>query len=296
MSKEALPEMTLQERVSALLHCDCAALPLSSCRLVRPYLLEKHAIPTSGTALFFAVPYLVASDADLPSRNLSLYAVPRDYHLYIRQLSDTVLPALEQEYPQYRFALFSDHSPLAEVEGAARAGLGVIGENGLLITPMYGSFIFVAEIVTSAGWTETTGRAEGDKPSGEVRHCMGCGACTALCPGHCTKGHMDGCLSALTQKKGELTPDEEITLRNHPLVWGCDTCQMVCPLNQAVLTGAHDTPIPFFREKRLPALTLDELEQMSDRDFSDRAFAWRGRNVIKRNLMIKYGQESYPEN
>ena len=106
---------------------------------------------------------------------------------------------------------------------------------------------------------------------------------------------MDGCLSALTQKKGELTPDEEVTLRNHPLVWGWDTCQLVCPLNQAVLTGAHDTPIPFFREKRLPALTLDELEQMSDRDFSDRAFAWRGRAVVRRNLMLKYGQESHPE-
>jgi epoxyqueuosine reductase len=284
--------MTLQERVSALLHCDCAALPLSSCRLVRPYLLEKHAIPTSGTALFFAVPYLIASDACLPSRNLSLYAIPKDYHLYINQLSHTILPVLEHEFPQHRFALFSDHSPLSEVEGAARAGLGVIGENGLLITPSYGSFIFVAEIITSAGWTETTGLAEHDRSVGEIGRCIGCGACTARCPGHCTKGHMEGCLSALTQKKGALTPDEEAALQAHPLVWGCDTCQLVCPLNQAVLTGAHDTPIPFFRENRLPTLTLDQLEQMSDSEFSSRAFAWRGRAVVRRNLMVKGGHPS----
>ena len=42
-------------------------------------------------------------------------------------------------------------------------------------------------------------------------------------------------------------------------------------------------------------IPLGGLEQMSDSDFSARAFAWRGRNVIKRNLMIKYGQESHPE-
>ena len=137
--------MTVLECIRSLTGVDCKALPLTACTVRRPYLLEKYGIFTSGTAVFFAVPYVMSRDAFDPERNVSLYAVPRDYHLYVRELSETLIPALCAQFASHRFALFADHSPVLEVEAAAKAGLGMIGLNRLLITPDYGSFVFLCD-------------------------------------------------------------------------------------------------------------------------------------------------------
>ena len=282
--------MTVLECIRSLTGVDCKALPLTACTVRRPYLLEKYGIFTSGTAVFFAVPYVMSRDAYDPERNVSLYAVPRDYHLYVRELSETLIPALCAQFASHRFALFADHSPVLEVEAAAKAGLGMIGLNRLLITPDYGSFVFLCEVITDAGWTETTGLPESAIPTGDAPTCERCGACLAACPITCgASGGMETCLSALTQKKGELTPEEAERLATHPLVWGCDTCQLACPHNRRVLRMGNDTPLPFFRNHRTVHLTADAVSAMSDQDFSARAYAWRGRGVILRNLRIKEG-------
>ena len=285
---------TVENIVGSLPGVRCAALPLSRCRIIRPYLLERADIGMSGTALFFAVPYLVSADARDTRRNLSLYAVPRDYHLYIRELGERLLPVLRDAFPDLRFALFSDHSPLAEVDGAARAGLGVTGMNGLLITPEYGSFVFIAEVVTDATYEVVTGHPSPNFPD-EPPSCLGCGSCVRVCPGGCSGRDSSSCLSALTQKKGALTEDEAARLSRHSLVWGCDDCQTVCPMNRAVLSGGHDTPIRFFRDGRLTRLSLSALDGMSDADFSARAYSWRGRTVIRRNLVLHDNPDSEKE-
>ncbi|MCQ2429023.1 MAG: hypothetical protein MJ192_01705 [Clostridia bacterium] len=281
---------TPAELLDSLLSLRAAALPLSECRLLRPYLLDRAGIPTSGTALFFAVPYLIASDARDPGRNVSLYAVPRDYHGYMRQLSDELLPRFHAAFPGHRFALFSDHSPVDEVDGAARAGLGVRGLNGLLITREWGSFVFIAELVTDMPYPEAVGMPAPDVPDA-APPCQGCGACLRACPGGCTSADKSACLSALTQKKGTLTDGEADSLRTHTLVWGCDTCQLVCPMNRAALAGLRDTPVTYFREHRLPRLTLPALDAMPDDEFLTRAYSWRGRAVIRRNLALKTSEK-----
>lgn len=266
---------------------DCAALPLTLCRIPRPYLLERSGLLTSGTAILFAVPYVMSADASDPSRNLSLYAVPRDYHLYVRELSERMLPALRGSFPAFRFALFADHSPIFEVEAAARAGLGIVGLNHLLITPEYGSFVFLMEVITDADLKTVTGLDEIGFPQGDVPRCEGCGACLTACPASCGSSGMDACLSGLTQKKGELTGEEKDRLRAHPLVWGCDICQLACPHNKRVLRERRDTPVPFFREDRITRISTEQLAAMNDEAFASRAFAWRGRKTLLRNLALK---------
>lgn len=279
--------MLMREVISTLVGAPVYPIPLTACRVNRPYLLERAGISMNGTALLFAIPYLIAADAHAPERNLSLYAVPRDYHLYIKQLSDRVLPALREVFPPLPCALFSDHSPLLEADAAARAGMGVIGLNHMLITPTYGSFVFIAEVVVDADYATVTGQAPGVFPDTPPT-CPGCGACIRACPAIYPDGRMiRPCLSALTQQKKDLTEEETRQLESHPLVWGCDTCQLVCPLNRAVLSGAHDTPIPFFRESRMTRLTSEELESMTDEAFAERAFSWRGKAPLRRNLTIR---------
>lgn len=278
---------SIQQAAENQLGTSVFPIPLDACRIQRPYLLERAGLSMTSTALFFAVPYLIAADAYAPDRNLSLYAIPRDYHLYIRELAERVLPALRALFPDVVMALFSDHSPLIEGEAAARAGMGVLGKNHLLITPEYGSFVFVAELIVGADYETVTEHARAPFPA-QPPVCPGCGACGRACPATDRSGHMvRDCLSALTQKKGDLSAEEKHFLLQSPLIWGCDTCQLVCPLNRAALSGMHDTPIDFFREQRIRHLTSEKLAAMSDDDFRERAFAWRGRDTIRRNLIMR---------
>lgn len=251
-----------------------APLPLSTCRVTRSYLLDREGIdPSGGTAVMLAIPYFTRAAAE-PERNLSAYAVPRDYHLFFRELFDDLLPRLQREFPDDRFAGFADHSPIDERDAAARAGLGMIGQNGMLITEPYSSYVFLGELIT----TRTIPCA----PQ-EIRFCEGCGACRRACP----MGEIGTCLSALTQKKGELTEQEAADIRRFGSVWGCDICGEVCPhTRKALQSGTVFSEIPFFQNDTITHLTLDTLDGMSDGDFAARAFAWRGRSTVRRNLCL----------
>ena len=279
--------MDILSTVRDLTGLSAAALPLSACRVTRAYLLERHHIDPSGTAIMLAMPYVISRDICDPGRNVSLYAVPRDYHLYFKELADRLLPVLHARHPAHTFVLFADHAPIAEADAAARAGLGVVGDHGLLITPDYGSLVFLGEIVTDAPWEIVTGEAGVPQIPAEPPRCEGCGACLAACPAGCAGGDRTRCLSALTQKKGVLTDDEQDALREHPLVWGCDTCQLACPHNRAIIERGLDTPIPFFKENRLSRIDVAAINGMSDDAFGARAYSWRGRDVICRNIEIK---------
>ena len=276
---------TMLDTIQSLLGVPACAIPLSVCRQSRGYLLDKAGIPSTGTAILFAIPYLITSDVDYPRRNLSLYAVPRDYHGYIRDLEDTVLPSLQNLFPDNTFVLFSDHSPICEVDAAARAGLGIMGANGLLITPNYGSFVFIGEMITDADYITVTGHEIPDFPA-DPPVCEQCGACIRSCPMGCCDQDRTHCLSALTQKKGALTPDEERGILRGGLIWGCDACQLSCPHNIRVIRQGHDTTIPYFVEERAVCLDSEQLSAMTDEAFARRAFAWRGRTVISRNLAL----------
>ena len=276
---------TMLETVWSLLGVPACAIPLSVCKPAKTYLLERAGIPSSGTAILFAVPYVMTADAGEPTRNLSLYAVPRDYHGYMKELEAVVVPSLRGDYPDFAFALFADHSPIMEVDAAARAGLGMLGMNGLLLTPEYGSFVFIGELMTDADYTAVTGEAVPAFPADPPR-CEGCGLCVKGCPAGCGEGSRDGCLSALTQKKGELTPEETAAIVKGGLVWGCDACQLACPHNRAIIKDGRDTPVPYFREGRLIRADAEALAAMEDAAFKARAYSWRGRAVILRNCAL----------
>ncbi len=247
----------------------CAGIvPLAACRLTRRYLLTRAGLSDeAGSALLLALPYRVDGEA---KGNISAYAVSVDYHHVAAELFARLLPRLEAAYPGARFVGFADHSPIDERHAAAIAGLGCIGDNGLLITERYGSYVFLGEIITDLPT---------DALPGPVVGCDRCGACRAACP--C---EMDGvrCLSSLTQKKGELTAEEAALIVRGGLAWGCDVCQDVCPRNRGVACA----PLPDFVCDRLPSLTLDALAAMDDAAFARRAYAWRGRAVIERNLRL----------
>ena len=112
--------------------------------------------------------------------------------------------------------------------------------------------------------------------------------CIKSCPSGALGDDFDceNCLSAITQKKGELTEWEESLIRKNKIVFGCDICQKVCPHNKDVAT----TPIDEFSKNRIFSISLEDIQNLTNREFNqkygNRAFAWRGKAVLERNLKI----------
>lgn len=269
--RKTVTELLAQFHIHAV-----GAVPLSACRIRNAGQLQRAGI-SSGTAFIMAVPYY--SPACDGERNISAYAVPEDYHLFFRQVGQAVLPVLRERFPENRFELYADASPIYEVEAAAMAGLGVVGRNGLLLTELYSSYVFLGSLLTDASVP--------CEPV-PVRHCEDCGACLRACPANLPAPREFLCRSALTQKKGILEKEEEEILGSFPSVWGCDICQEVCPYTKkAKYQGTIYTNIPFFTQNCLPVLTKETILSMSQEAFSRRAYAWRGRDTILRNLELK---------
>lgn len=216
-------------------------------------------------------------------RNLSRYAVMPDYHMVVRNYLLRISAFLqEQTGNDYSGQIYCDNSPYHDRLLAYHAGLGVIGRNTCLIHPVYGSYVFIGYIVC-----ESLDLAP-DKPlSGG---CIGCGKCRTACHGNALQAEeiqIERCASHITQKKGDLSETEQSILLNNPLIWGCDTCQEVCPHNHSIPV----TPILEFRQSLLPFLTQEDLLPLSGREFRrryrQRAFSWRGKDVLLRNLILK---------
>ena len=213
-------------------------------------------------------PYLLP-EKNYAKSNVSKYAVVTDYHDVASTRLERACGELKKLFPANSFVPFADNSPIPEVRAALAAGLGVLGKNSLLITEKYGSFVFLGEIVTDL---------ELDAKETPPVHCIGCGRCVSRCPSQAIgENGIDSqkCLSAITQKKGSLTEKETELMINCGCVWGCDICQDICPMNKT----AAATQIEEFLADPVPLLS-------AEMPLEGRAYAWRGRKVIERNLSI----------
>ncbi len=256
--KERLKEIFSNEDIEYFAH-----IPIGECKIINESLYERT-VNYAKSVIIFLIPYY---DGDRSERNISLYATAKDYHLYVKMLSDRISPKLAALFPNNRFHLMADHSPIAETHAAASAGLGIIGDNYRLINKKYGSYVFIAEIFTDLECI-TSVKA--------IANCHHCGACRRACPSK------EVCLSFLTQQKGELSEETVKLMKDNNTAWGCDICQTVCPLNQSV----ECTPIDFFKKDIVYRLTPEILDNMTDDELKERAFGWRKRKTIERNIKL----------
>lgn len=227
------------------------------------------------SVIMAAFPYNPAPNEN-ENRIIARYAAVPDYHRSVGRLLSEAGRELSEAFSGHTFEPFVDNSPIPEVWAAALCGMGVIGQNGLLIHPEYGSWVFLGAIVTDLV-LEPTG-------SGTAA-CVNCGICKRVCPGGAIGGHgvdRNRCLSALTQKKGKLSGQEIEAIKANGLIWGCDRCQECCPLNQKV----RPAPLTVVTEHYHPDFT-------EDASLQPRAWDWRGKAVIDRNINIIKSKMEY---
>jgi epoxyqueuosine reductase QueG len=208
--------------------------------------------------------------------NISRYAQGADYHFVAREKMNPICEYLKEN--GFSAESFADTGALNERVLANLSGIAFLGKNQMAINKELGSYFFIGYIVTDC-------ELEADLP--ETSNCADCGNCIKACPlgalsesGFCE----EKCLSYLTQKKGELSFEEKEAIKKTKTIWGCDICQEVCPHNK----GIAITSIPEFRENLIIDLEIDE--SLSNKEFKrlygNRAFSWRGKQVIERNLKI----------
>ena len=240
--------------------------------LLRSRLIDcraKARLPVNARMVITAVfPYLL-SEEHYENSNISKYAVVSDYHTVIHGRMNKAVEELQKCFPDESFVTFTDNSPIPEVSAALLSGLGVMGENSLFIHERYGTYVFIGEIVTSLDIPVT---------GSEVKMCIHCKRCREACPTHAIGDRGPDpakCLSAINQKKGELTEEEKALIKKTGCAWGCDICQTVCPMNRK----AELSDIEEFINSAVPHIE-------SGCEIEGRAYEWRGKKVIERNLSI----------
>lgn len=240
----------------------------------------KETMSEAGSVAVCLFPYY-SKAADRAVGNISIHSRVPDYHKIIIEKLNKIGEDLKKEIPDFRYSSYTDTGPLADRYLAQRAGLGYRGLSSNLINDKYGSYVFIGYMINNYPFTP-------DAPNN--KKCLQCGQCIRSCPGKAISENygMDPkrCLSYITQKKGELSEQETKLMSVQGMVYGCDICQEVCPLN----SGLPDTPIGEFKENLISGIDESELGKMSSGEFKkrygDRTFAWRGLGVLKRNLEI----------
>ena len=275
----------LKRPIRALLeaeHIECAAvIPFSACHVFQPRKLEYYGLDEARakSVLIVAVPYYAG---EFPGTRISRYAYGRDYHVYFRAFFARMCEGLRAAFPGYVFGGSADNAPIDERHAALTAGLGILGDNGLLITERYGTYVFLGEIISDmdAGeWYEDPAEVT----LYETRTCEHCGACKRHCPMHGNNPWgIDECLSFVNQTKHIGDPRYLDYIRYYSAAWGCDRCQSVCPHNRR----AEQSPIPFWHEALLPYPKAADVAAMDRETFEERAYAWRKKETIMRNLTL----------
>ncbi len=198
-------------------------------------------------------------DDAAPMGAVANYARYEDYHPFIkkqlRKLTDFISSIAGTGFG---FRICVDSAPLAERTLAARAGLGFIGKNRMLINPQLGPQLFLAEIVTSL-------KLQPDEPINTG--CSNCNKCLNACPTGALMpdGSFDAnkCISYLTIEYKDQFP-VDLAAKIGARLFGCDECVLACP-RQAEAPVCKNRQFKFYNDRA--NLNLHQVLNMSENDF-----------------------------
>jgi epoxyqueuosine reductase len=250
---------------------------------VNPYKL----LPGAKSVICFLINYFPVSDQENNIPKISKYAYGKDYHEVIRPKLHSLLARMKEKFGDFNGRGFVDSAPVMERSWAVLSGLGWVGKNGNLIHKKSGSFFFIATLIVDLELAY-------DDPF-DADYCGTCTRCIEACPTQAIGKEkvVDGskCISYFTIELKDLLIPEKMKNQFDNWIFGCDTCQDVCPWNRfSKPTRESDfTPIEeilHFREPDWEELTEEGFKKI----FSGSPLRRAKFQGIKRNLQfIKKG-------
>lgn len=203
-----------------------------------------------------------------------------DYHTLLRSRLQKLETFINELDPSVDCKSMVDTGVLSDREVARRSGLGFTGKNGFIINPKLGTYSYLGEMIVSYPF-----------PADEelLDSCGDCNICVDRCPTGALvgEGQLDSkkCISFLTQTKGFMPMEYRSKIGNR--LYGCDTCQQVCPRNKGINTEHHEDIV---LEPEILKPELTGLLQISNKEFKETyghlAGVWRGKKPIQRNAII----------
>jgi epoxyqueuosine reductase len=238
-------------------------------------------VPGAKSVITLLKNYYTTQEQSQDAPKISKYAFGKDYHEVIRARLNEFLVLIRKNVGEIQGRGFVDSAPVLERTWAQRSGLGWVGKNGNLINKESGSFYFIAALITDL-------ELEYDDPFAKD-YCGTCTRCIDECPTDAILPDkvIDGskCISYFTIELKEMIIPAEMKGKFENWMFGCDTCQDVCPWNRFSKpnTEINFTPIP-----EILNLSTKEWENMSEenfkRNFRDSPLSRSKFKGIQRNL------------
>ncbi|HEX6971651.1 MAG TPA: tRNA epoxyqueuosine(34) reductase QueG [Limnochordia bacterium] len=256
----------------------------------------QELLPGARSIISVAISYLTDDPAHPPRPDarprgwLSRYAWGLDYHPILHRKLEQITAFLRAHAPPpVECRPYVDTGPPLDRAVAARAGLGWFGKNSCIYVPGHGSWVFLAEILTTVPLQPDPVRK---------KSCGSCDLCLRACPTQAIIAPFridpTRCISHLTQIDGFIPRPLRRAIGRR--LFGCDVCQAVCPWNKGALSANR----PEFRPTealgarpdliRILLMTKSEFKQL----FGPTPMGWRGKKILQRNAAICLGNIGDP--
>ncbi len=185
-------------------------------------------VPGAKSVITLTQNYYSPKKQPADSPKISTYAYGTDYHFVIKEKLNKLLASLQQKAGDIVGRGFVDSAPVLERTWAQKSGAGWIGKNGNLISKKDGSFFFIATLIVDLLLVY-------DDPFAKD-YCGSCTKCIDACPTDAILPDKtiagNKCISYFTIELKDAIIPSEMKGKFDNWMFGCDTCQDVCPWNR----------------------------------------------------------------
>lgn len=219
-------------------------------------------VPGAKSVITLLLNYFPEEQPYSETPKIAKYAYGQDYHEVIRDKMKKLIGLIKEKIGEINGRGFVDSAPVLERAWAVKSGLGWVGKNGNLINKQQGSFFFIATLITDL-------QLEYDSPYAKD-FCGTCTKCIDSCPTDAILPDkvIDGskCISYFTIELKEALIPESMKGKFDNWMFGCDTCQDVCPWNR-FSTSTKElafTPVPAILN-----FTTKDWEELTEESFKE---------------------------
>jgi epoxyqueuosine reductase len=193
-------------------------------------------VPGAKSVITLTQNYYSPKKQPADSPKISTYAYGTDYHFVIKEKLNKLLAGIQEKAGDIVGRGFVDSAPVLERTWAQKSGAGWIGKNGNLISKTDGSFFFIATLIVDLPLVY-------DDPFAKD-YCGSCTKCIDACPTDAILPDKtiagNKCISYFTIELKDAIIPSDMKGKFDNWMFGCDTCQDVCPWNR--FSKQHQEP------------------------------------------------------